>query len=250
MAGSVADDPGRPQLLARQIEPPQRRVLVEIAQDIGQLQRAAEMMGERKAGLALHAEHPHRQPADRAGDPVAVKIERGAVGGADIGDHVHLHAGDHGEEILALEIEAAHRLRQAGKLRRRRAGIKRLDIAAPLRQRGAPWLARARIVGDVVDGAAERIDFEHRLALGARQNPHPGIERAARRRARPLATGRSLTLPAAFARRRKSPAEAARGAAQYAEQRQSGDGGPATDARARSADRAPARCASADAPAC
>ena len=35
------------------------------------------------------------------------------------------------------------------------------------------------IVGNVVDGAAKRIDFEHRLALGARQNAHAGIKRAA-----------------------------------------------------------------------
>ena len=51
------------------------------------------------------------------------------------------------------------------KLRRRRAGIERVDVAAPLLKRGLPRVARARIVGDIVDRAAERIDFEHRLAL-------------------------------------------------------------------------------------
>ena len=34
------------QRLARQIEPPDRRILVDVAQDVGQLQRAAEMIGE------------------------------------------------------------------------------------------------------------------------------------------------------------------------------------------------------------
>ena len=82
-----------------------RGILVEVAQDVGELQRAAEMMGERQAGIGLHAEHAHRQPPDRAGDAVAIKIERRAVGRADIGDHVHLHAVDDGDEILALEIE-------------------------------------------------------------------------------------------------------------------------------------------------
>ncbi len=101
-----ADDAGIAQRLARQIEPAHRRVLVEIAQDIGQLQRAAEMMGERQSRLARHAEHPHRQPADRAGDAVAIKIERRAIGRADVGDDIHLHAVDDGEKILALQIES------------------------------------------------------------------------------------------------------------------------------------------------
>ena len=114
VAGSVADDAGVAQRLARQIEPAERGILVEIAQDIGELQRAAEMMRERQAGLARHAEDPHRKPADRAGDAVAIEVERRAIGRADIGDDVHLHAVDDGEEILALEIELLHRLRQAG----------------------------------------------------------------------------------------------------------------------------------------
>ena len=35
-------------------------------------------------------------------------------------------------------------------------------------------------VRDVIDQPAERIDLEHRLALRARQDPHRGVERAAR----------------------------------------------------------------------
>ena len=111
--GSVDGDAGRLQRLARQIEPAERGVLVEVAQDVGELQRAAEMMRERDAGVVLHAEHAHRKPADRAGDAVAIKIERRPVGRADVGDDVHLHAVDDGEEILALQVERAHRLRQA-----------------------------------------------------------------------------------------------------------------------------------------
>ena len=41
-----AEDAGGLQRLARQIEPPDRRVLVDVAQDVGELQRAAEMIGE------------------------------------------------------------------------------------------------------------------------------------------------------------------------------------------------------------
>ncbi len=60
-------------------------------------------------GIVRHAEHAHRQPPDRAGDAIAVKVERRAVGRTDVGDHIHLHAVDDGNEILALEIECAHR---------------------------------------------------------------------------------------------------------------------------------------------
>ena len=88
------------QCIPRQIEPAQRRVLVEVAQDIGELQRAAKMMGEREAVIVLHAEDTHRQPPDRAGDAVAIKVERGTVGRADVGDDIHFHAVDDGEEVL------------------------------------------------------------------------------------------------------------------------------------------------------
>ena len=60
-------------------------------------------------------------------------------------------------------------------------------------------IARARIIGDVVDGAAERIDFKHRLALGARQDAHRGVERAARSALRAPVWVRSLTHPEACA---------------------------------------------------
>ena len=108
-----------------------RGVLVEVAQNVGELQRAAEMMRERHAVVALHAEHAHRQPPDRARDAVAVEIERGPVRRADVGDDVHLHAVDHGEEILALEIEVAHRLRETGKCCGGCAGVERIDVVAP-----------------------------------------------------------------------------------------------------------------------
>src|SRR5437868_6185449 len=39
--------------------------------------------------------------------------------------------------------------------------------------------ARPALIGDIVDLAAERIDFEHRLALRARHDAHRRIERAA-----------------------------------------------------------------------
>ena len=167
------------QCFARQIKTAEGGILVEVAQNVGELERQPQMVRELKPRVMRHAEHAHRETSDRTRDAVAVKVERRAVGGTDVGDHVHLHAVDDGEEVLALQIESAHGSRQTGERRRCRAAIDRVDVGPPARQLLAPFLARPRVVGDVVDGAAERIDFEHRLALRARQDAHAGIERAA-----------------------------------------------------------------------
>ncbi len=68
------------------------------------------MMREQLAGVALETEHAHRQAADRARDAVAIEVERREIRRADVVERVHLHAVDDGEEILAREIEVAHRL--------------------------------------------------------------------------------------------------------------------------------------------
>ena len=125
------------------------------------------------------AEHPHRQPPDGAGDAIAIEIERRHVGRADVLRHVHLHAVDDGEEILALQAEGLHRGDVVLQPRRRMALIERVDVVAPLLKRGEPLVARAVGIGDVVDLAAEAVDLEHRLALVVRQDAHRRIERAA-----------------------------------------------------------------------
>ena len=177
--GSVADNPGLAQLLLRQIEAADLGVFVDIAENIGELQRAAEMMRQRHAILLAHAEHADRQPPHRARDAIAIKVELRPIRRADVLGGVHLHAVDHGEEILLAEPEVAHRLRQRAQFRRRTPGIDRLDPRAPFaKPKPALGVRRGRI-RDVIDQPAERIDFEHRLALRARQDPHRGVERAA-----------------------------------------------------------------------
>ena len=95
------------------------------------MQRAAEMMGEQDAVLLRQAEHAHRQPPDGAGDAVAIEIERRHVRRADVLRHVHLHAVDDGEEILALEAEGFDGGDVILQPRRRMALIQRVDIVAP-----------------------------------------------------------------------------------------------------------------------
>ena len=91
--GRAAGRP-RPRAARRSSRPPRqapraadragrRRVLVDVAQDVGQLQRAAEMMGERFAGLGAHAEDRapkaarRRSRPDRSRDPGSPSPARG-----------------------------------------------------------------------------------------------------------------------------------------------------------------------------
>ena len=89
-------------------------------------------------------EHPHRQPSDRARDAVAIQIERREIRRPDILRHIHFHAVDDGQEILALETEPSNRGDIVRQPRRRMALIQRVDIVAPLLQRGQPLAAADR----------------------------------------------------------------------------------------------------------
>ena len=60
------------------------------------------MMREQDAVVLRQTEHPHRQSPDRARDAIAIEIERGKIRRADILRHVHFHAVDDGQKILAL----------------------------------------------------------------------------------------------------------------------------------------------------
>ena len=177
---SVDLDAGGGKRLARQIEPADLGVLVEVAQDVGELQRAAEMMREPVAGVGLDAEDAHREAADGARHAIAIKIERRPVGRVEIGFEVHRHAVDDGLEILAPAARSgASAPRDRAVSAEASPSIERVDVGAPAVERGAARRARPAVVGDVVDGAAEGVDRVHRLALGARQDAHGEIERAA-----------------------------------------------------------------------
>ena len=169
------------QQFARQVEAADGGVLVEVAQDVGQLQRAAEMMRELDAGLLLHAEDPHRQAADGASHAVAVEVERREIGRTDIGLDIHLHAVDHGQEIVLLQAEIAHRALQEGAWPAGTAGVESVEIVAPPSARAARARRAAALPSSAMSStsAAEHVDREHRLALGRRHDAHGGVEGAA-----------------------------------------------------------------------
>ena len=177
----VARDPGEQQAFARQIEPAYTGVFIEVAQDICQLQRTAKMMREQDAVGLGKPEYPHRQSPDRARHAVAIEIERRKIRTTDILRHVHLHAIDDGQKILALQTEASNRGDVVAQPRRRMALVQRVDIVTPLLQRRQPLRPRPAGIGDVVYLPAKAVDLKHRLALRARQNAHRRVERTAGR---------------------------------------------------------------------
>ena len=198
-------DARRAEIFAGQVEPAEGRVLVEIAQNIGELESAAKMMREALSFRLRHPEGPRRKAPDRARHAIAIKIERGQVGCPYIALDIHLHAIEHGVEILAPQAkrmdrlgETAHPFRHG--LRRAPAGIKPADIAPPFGERLHAGVAWPSFVRDIVHGAAEGIDFKHRLAARAWQNAHRRIEGTA---ARAAAAAAGLAAPNAPLMRRR-----------------------------------------------
>src|SRR4029450_4225168 len=118
-----AADAGRPQSLRRQIETSERRILVEVAQNIGELQRPPQMVGKRNSILLSHSEDADRQTTDRARDSIAIKVERCLVGRPYVLDHVHFHSIDDGVEILAPKSELAYRRKKAVRARDRLGSV-------------------------------------------------------------------------------------------------------------------------------
>ena len=176
----VGADAGLRQQFTRQVQAPDGRVLVEIAQDVGKLQSVAQSMRELVAGSLLHAEDARRKAADSAGHATTVKVEGREIGGTDIGLDIHVHAIDHAQKVDLLQAEIAHRALQEGGLSGRPAGIERLEILAPLGECGGTFGARSRsIVGDVVDQPAVHVDRKHGLPLGLRHDAHGRVEGAA-----------------------------------------------------------------------
>ncbi len=146
------------------------------------MQGAAEVVGQADAGRLVHAEDADRQPADGAGDAVAIEIEDVIGRRDDIGVHIHLHAVDHRQKVVLAQAEAAHRLGQEAREAGGLAGIEGGEIGAPRVELAAALrLVDAGLVGDVIHLAAEGVDVEHGRTLGRRQHPHGGVERAAGR---------------------------------------------------------------------
>src|SRR5437660_6887483 len=118
----------------RQIEPSATGVLIEIAEDIGQLQGSTERFSDGMGSTALITEDMDREMADGAGDTRTIEVERRKIGGANCVARIHFHPVDYGVEIAAAEVIAQHRLTQ----RPREVGARTYgqEPAHPLSQSG------------------------------------------------------------------------------------------------------------------
>src|SRR5215472_2653626 len=162
--------------LARQIKAAATGVLVEIAQNVSELQRAAERVGNIVGSIARIAENMDREMADGACDARTVEVEPCEIGSANFLARVHLHAVDHGEKIAATQPIAQYwpTQRRADEVVRM-SRIESIDLLAPGGEGGELVLDRPLAIGDVVDLAAKRIDRVHPVPAVPRQEAHRPI---------------------------------------------------------------------------
>ena len=114
------------------------------------------------------------------------RIQGDEIGGLDVFANIHFHAVYDGAEIIAIEPKIADGDGEAAKARTLFAAINRVNVLSPAVERFKARLSGALIVGDVVDRATERVDFEHRLALAQRHDAHGRVKGAAERAPRRL----------------------------------------------------------------
>ena len=119
------------QEFAGKIEASQFGVFVEIAQNVCQLQRASEMVRQRKAGHFFHSEDFYRKATDGACYAVAIAIERRQVGRDHRATRIHFHSVDDGEEIPLAQTVVAHRRLQKPNLFGSLAAKQRCDCLSP-----------------------------------------------------------------------------------------------------------------------
>ena len=136
------------------------------------------MVGQHFPVGFTQAENTHRETANGAGNAIAIEIELLEARPADIRPRIHFDAVDVGQEIAFNQGVSRDRLRKTFEAGRHVARVKCVDIFTPRCQQ-RQLVTRHVAIGDIVDGATEGIDLEHRLALLATENAHGEIERTA-----------------------------------------------------------------------
>ena len=96
---------------------------IEVAQDVGQLEGAAQRGGRAASPAPAAMPKARDQPPDRAGHPIAVRVGRLGIGRTDVGGDVHRHAVDHRQEIRLPQAEVMNRVLQEPGAPGRSAGV-------------------------------------------------------------------------------------------------------------------------------
>ena len=94
LSAVVTGDAGKQQAFARQIQPAEARVFIDVTQNIGQLQRAAKVMGEQDPVILGQAEHPGPTDARRRSQRDRNTDGSRHMGRTNVLWRVHLHAVD------------------------------------------------------------------------------------------------------------------------------------------------------------
>ncbi len=152
------------QFVLRQVDASAPRIFADIADDVGELERQAEVMGVLERLAVAVAEDFRREQADHAGDPVAIQVQRLEIRVTDLVE-VHLHAVDDLQQLLLRQREVFQGGHQ--RLRHRVAGmafVQRLHFVAPPAQFGSRQKGIGTFVHHVVDLAAEGVERRNRLA--------------------------------------------------------------------------------------
>src|SRR5262245_12440171 len=146
------------QVLERKVDAAAGAVLAHVAQDVGELERDAEVARIVRGGGMPAAEDLDAEEADGGGDQVAVLLER-AEGPVAPAREIHLDAADQVREVPLRQGEPPHGVgeRDADGVGRR-SRVHAVELVPPAREQDR-GVTRAGIeaVGDVVDEAAERI---------------------------------------------------------------------------------------------
>ncbi len=171
------------QFVERQIDAIAARILADVADDIGELERGAEVFGvAQRCGIAV-AENLCRHQADHTRHPVTIRLQRGEVGIAVV-LQIHLHPVDDFVETRPREIETAHH-RDQGLCHRmlRRAGKSAGDLLAPPGELGPGEIGVAALIHHVVHLPTVGVEGGDRAAFFRRQEQEAVVEaRAALRR--------------------------------------------------------------------
>ena len=123
-----------------------------------------------------HAEHAHADPTDRARDSIAIEIKRRQFRRIDFGHHIHLHAIDDRHEVLPPQVELSYRINQRLDRGSTHTIEESVDLRAPARQLAELGVAISGAVRNIIHGATESVNREHRLPLRRPQYAHGGVE--------------------------------------------------------------------------
>ena len=114
---------GKCQRLSREIQASDIGVLINITQDICQLKRAAEMVGQGFPVAVIHTEDANTQSSNCAGHAIAIKIKFAETWSPNISTSIHLNAIDYSQEIFLAQTETRNCLGQIFKARRNASRI-------------------------------------------------------------------------------------------------------------------------------